>query len=229
MQYGTGLVEGGWNATDNIIANIGVGSETVNGPLFSAPQRQAVISETVEAAGGAGQTFRPTIQENQSMVESKKWSLFGWLGSPYQEELSVGYKSAESQQLAEKMGPKSDPFGDSLDWALGQTRKITTLYDQLSGLWKPREVIAEKPREGYPEGRDLQHLNETIDKGAEVIKAGKALLGGAYDQVKGLFNSAFGQTGKQPVFAIEHELEPTVKIGIGVIAAAVILVLLLRK
>lgn len=229
MQYGTGLVSGGWNATENIIANIGVSSETVNGPLFSAPQRQTVKSETVEAAGGAGQTFRPTIQENQSMVESKKWSLFGWLGSPYQEELSVGYKSAESQQLAEKMGPKSDPFGDSLDWALDQTRKITTLYDQLSGLWKPREVITEKPREGYPEGRDLVHLNETIDKGAEVIKAGKALIGGAYDQVKGLYNSAFGQTGKQPVFSIEHELEPTVKIGIGVIAAAVILVLILRK
>jgi len=229
MQYGTGLVEGGWDAVANIIANIGVGSETVNGPLFSAPQRQTVISETVEAAGGAGQTFRPTIQENQSMVESKKWSLFGWLGSPYQEELSVGYKSAESQQLAEKMGPKSDPFGESLDWALAQTRKVTTLYDQLSGLWKPREVITEKPRAGYPEGRDVQHLNETIDKGAEVIKAGKAWLGGAYDQVKGLFNSAFGQTGKQPVFSIEHELEPTVKIGIGVMAAVIILILLLRK
>ena len=229
MEFGTGLVSGGWDAVQNIIANIGVGSETVNGPAFSAPQRQTVISETVESAGGTGQTFRPTIQENQSMIETKKWSLFGWLGSPYQENLSVGFKSAESQQLAEKMGPASDPFGDSLDWALDQTRKITTLYDQLSGLWKPREVITEKPREGAPEGRDVMHLNETIDKGAEVVNAGKALIGGAYDQVKGLFNSAFGQTGKQPVFSIEHELEPTVKIGIGVIAAVVILLLLLRK
>ena len=227
--FGSDLVTGGWNATDNILATIGVGSQTVNGPLFSAPQRQTVKSETVEAAGGTGQTFRPTVQENQSMVESKKWSLAGWLGSPYQEELSVGFKSAESQQLAKKMGPVSDPFGDSLDWALNQTKKITTLYDRLSGLWEPREVIAEKPREGYPEGRDLKHLNETVDKGAEIIQSGRAWLGGVLDQVKGLYNVAFGQTGKQPVFSIEHEIEPTVKIGIGVIAAVIILVLLLRK
>lgn len=221
LVYGSDLVSGGWDALDNITAIIG-------SDYFPAIQRQTVKSETVEAAGGSGQTFRPTAPENPSMVESKKWSLAGWLGSPYQEELSVGFKSAESQQLAEVMGPKADPFGVTLDWALAQTKKVTTLYDQLSGLWQPREVITETPREGYPEGQDVRHLNETIEKGAEVIKAGRALIGKAYDQVKGLFNLGFEQ-GKQPVFSIEHELEPTVKIGIGVIAAAIILVLLLRK
>ncbi|GAH62860.1 unnamed protein product, partial [marine sediment metagenome] len=77
-------------------------------------------------------------------------------------------------------------------------------------------------------GRDVQHLNETVEKGAEIAKAGKVWIGGVYDQVKGLFNLGFEQ-GKQPAFSIEHELEPTVKVGIGVIAAAIILVLLLRK
>jgi len=228
MQYGTGLVSGGWDAVDNIIAGIGEGAESIFGAFFPAQQRETVKSETVEAAGGTGQTFRPTVQENQSMNESKGWSLAGWFGSPYQEDLSVGYKSAESQQLAKKMGPASDPFGETLDWALAQTKKVTTLYDQISGVWEPREVIAETPREGYPEGKDVRHLNETIEKGADIIKAGTSLLGKAYDQVKGLFNLGFKQ-GKQPAFSIEHELEPTVKVGIGIVAAIVILILLLRK
>lgn len=217
---GTDLVSGGWNAIDNIIAY---------GTPFPAQQRVTVKSETVEAAGGTGQTFRPTAQENQSMIESEQWRAGGWFGSPYQDELAVGFKSAESQQLAEKMGPKADPIGETLEWALAQTGKVTTLFDQLKGIWEPREVITETPRAGYPEGQDVRHLNTTIEKGAEVIKAGKAWIGGVYDQVKGLFNLGFDPTGKQPVFSIEHEIEPTVKIGIGVIAAAVILVLLLRK
>jgi len=222
LVYGSDLVSGGWDALDNIYASMGLDS-------FPAQQRVKVKSETVEAAGGTGWTFRPTAPENPSMVESKKWSLAGWLGSPYQEELSVGYKSAESQQLAEVMGPKADPFGESLEWALAQTRKVSTLYDELKGLWTPRDVTKETPRAGYPEGRDVRHLNDTIQKGSEVIRAGVSWAGGMIDQVKGLYNRAFGQTGKQPVFSIEHELEPGVKIGIGVIAAAVILVLLLRK
>jgi len=223
------LVSGGWNAVSNIIAGIGKGAGTVIGAVFPAQQRQTVKSETVQAAGGTGQTYRPTAQENQSMVESKQWSLSGWLGSPYQEELSVVYKSAESQRLAETMGPKADPIGETLEWALDQTKKVITLYDQLKNLWEPREVIIEKPREGYPDGKDVRNLNDVVDRGAEVIQSGKAWIGGVYDQVKGLFNLGFDQTGKQPVFSIQHELEPTTKIGIGVIAAIIILILLLRK
>ncbi len=222
------LVVGGWGAVSNIVSGIGKGAESVWGAVFPAQQRETVKSETIQAAGGTGQTFRPTAPENPSMIESNQWSKEGWLNSPYQEELSVGYKSAESQQLAETMGPKADPFGEGLDWALGQTKKVTTLYDQFKELWEPREVITETPREGAPEGRDVQHLNETVEKGAEIVKAGKVWIGGVYDQVKGLFNLGFEQ-GKQPAFSIEHELEPTVKVGIGVIAAAIILILLLRK
>lgn len=217
---GTDLVSGDWNAVNNLLAT---------GTFFPSLQRETVKSETVEAAGGTGQTFRPTAQENQSMIETLKWMKDNWLGSPYEENLSVGFKSAESQRLAQKMGPKSDPVGETLDWALAQTKSITTLFDQVKSIWEPREVITETPRAGYPEGKDIRHLNETVEKGAEMIKAGKAWIGGVYDQVKGLFNLGFDQTGKQPVFSIEHELEPGVKIGIGVIAAAVILVLLLRK
>jgi len=220
VKFGTDLVSGGWDAIDNILAT---------GTPFPAQQRETVKSETVQAAEGSGQTYRPTIAENQSMLESAAWRSAGWLNSPYAEELSVGFKSAESQQLAEKMGPKADPFGESLDWALAQTMKVTTIFDKVKEFWEPREVITETPRQGYPEGKNVRHLNETSEKGADVVKAGKALVGGIVDQVKGLFNLGFEATGKQPVFAIEHEIEPSVKIGVGVIAAVVILLLLLRK
>ena len=229
LTMGPDLAGGGWDSVNNIISGIGKGAESVWGAVFPAQQRESVKSETVESAGIAGQTFRPTVQENQSMVESKAWSLAGWFGSPYQAELSVSAKQAESKQIAETIGPKVDTFGQGLDWALEQTKKVTTLYDQLKGLWQPREVIEEKPRAGYPEGKDVRHLNEKVEKGADVVRAGAKLLGGVYDQVKGLFNLGFDQTCKQPVFAIEHEIEPQVKIGIGLIAAAVILILLLRK
>ena len=220
VYLGTDLVSGGWDAIDNILAT---------GTPFPAQQRSTIKSETAQAAGGTGQTYRPTAPENPSMIETEQWRDAGWWGSPYQDELSIGAKTAESQQLAAVMGPKADPMGEGLDWALSQTVKVTTLFDQLKGMWEPREVIVETPREGSPEGKDVKNLNQIVAKGADVIKAGKSWIGGVYDQVKGLFNLGFDQTGKQPVFSIEHEIEPTVKIGIGVIAAAVILVLLLRK
>lgn len=229
LTMGADLAGGGWDSVNNIITGIGKGAESVWGAVFPAQQRETVKSETVESAGIAGQTFRPTVQENQSMVESRKWSLAGWLGSPYQDELSVPVKQAESKQTAEAIGPKVDTFGQGLDWALEQTKKATTLYDQLKELWEPREVIEETPRLGSPEGKDVRHLNETVEKGARVLKAGSAWVGDVFDQVKGFFNLGFDPAGRQPVFAIEHELEPQVKIGFGVIAAVIILILLLRK
>lgn len=223
------LVGGGWDAVNNIITGIGQGVESVWGVVFPAQQRQTVKSETTQAAGGSGQTFRPTVQENQSMIETAQYNACGWKGSPYEKELSVPVKQAESKQLAETIGPKVDPFGEGLDWALEQTKKVTTLFDQLRGLWEPREVIEETPREGYPEGKNVQHLNETVEKGADVIKAGRVWAGEFFDQVKGLFNLGFDQTGTQPVSPVSHELEPDMKTGLIVIAAIIILVLLLRK
>ena len=220
VQMGTDLVSGGWDAIQNLLEP---------GTAFPAQQRETVKSETVQAAGGAGWTYRPTAPENQSMLETQAMSAQGWVGSPYEDNLAVTTKRQESKQLAATMEPKGDPIGESLDWALGTTKKITTLYDELKGLWEPREVIRETPREGYPEGKDVRHLNDIVDRGAEVVQAGATWVGGIYDQVKGLFNLGFDQTGKQPVFSIQHELDPGIKIGAGVIAAIIILFLLLRK
>jgi len=229
FQIAADLVSGGWDALNNIISGIGTGAESVWGAVFPAQQRETVKSETVQAAGGTGQTFRPVMQENQSMIETAWYNATGWLNSPYEEEFSVPAKQAESKRIAESIGPRVDTIGLGLEWALEQTQKVTTLYDQLKGFWDPREVIQEKPRAGYPDGKDVRHLNDVVDRGADVIKAGTEWIGGVADQVKGLFNLGFDPTGKQPVFSIKHELEPTAKIGIGVIAAIIILILLLRK
>lgn len=220
VQMGTDLVIGGWDGIKNLFEP---------GTYFPAQQRETVKSETVQAAGGTGWTYRPTAPENQSMIETQQMSYKDWLGSPYEDNFSVSTKRQESKDVAKGIEPKGDPLGEGLDWAFNQTMKITTLYDQLKGLWEPREVIRETPRAGSPEGKDVRNLNDIVKKGAEVYKAGAGWVGGIYDQVKGLFNLGFDQTGKQPAFSIQHEIEPTVKVGIGVIAAVIILVLLLRK
>jgi len=143
----------------------------------------------------------------------------------------VTRKVQESKLTAATVETKPDVLGESLDWALGTTKKVTTLFDELSQLWEPREVIKEKPRAGTPEGKDVRNLNQVIDRGAEVIKAGKAWAGQIYDQVKGLFNLGFPQSGKQPAFSLRHELDPSPKltIGFGVMVAIVILFMLMRK
>lgn len=219
------LVSGGWNALNNVISGIGTGVESVWGAVFPAQQRDTIKSETVQAAGGTGQTFRPTVQENQSMIETAKWSAAGWRDSPYQQELSVPAKQAESKQLAETIGPPTDPIGEGLEWALEQTKKATTLYDQLKNLWEPREVINETPREGYPDGKNVQHLNTIQGRGAELYST----VSGIYDQVKGLFNLGFDQTETQPVSPVTHELTPDMQTGLIVIGAVILLFLLLRK
>lgn len=229
--YGSDLASGGWDAIDNITMGIGRGADQNVSSFFPAQQRDKIISETNLPAGGTGQTFRPTQQENQSMLETDFWRDRGWFGSPYEDNLSVTKKTQEGLLFAARVEPKKDVLGESLDWALTQTKKVTTLFDQFSDIWEPREVIKEKPRAGYPEGKDSRNLNQTIEKGANVIKAGANVIGGIYDQVKGLFNRGFPQTGGQPAFAVKHELDPspTLTIGIGVIAALVIFMILRKK
>jgi hypothetical protein len=218
--YGSDLASGGWDALNNITATIGTG-------VFPKAQRETIVSETVQAAGGTGQTYRPTLLENQSMIETDFWRDRGWFGSPYQDNLSVTRKVQEGKQTAALIEPEKDAIGESLDWALGTTKQVTTLFDELRGLWEPREVIREKPYAGSPDGKNVRNLNEVVERGAEVIKAGGAIVGRIFDQVKGLFNLGYPQSGKQPVFAIQHEIDPTVKTGLGVFGVIVLILVVL--
>lgn len=229
----TDLVSGGWDAVSNITAGIGKGASSLVGSFFPAAQRDTIKSETVQAAGGAGQTYRPTAPEGQSWIETMQYAEQQWIGSPYEAQFAVPAKIKESKQLAKSVSAPGaiGAIGGGLDWALEQTKKVTTLYDQLSFLWEPRETIIAKPRAGYPEGRNERNLNDLVDRAAEVLKIGKSKAGEFVNQVKGLFGLGYGQTKKQPVFAIQHELQPSKQtwIGLGIIAAIIVVVLLLGK
>lgn len=235
FQLAGGLVSGGWDAIQNITRGIGKGASTLVSGFFPAPQRDKIISETVQAAGGSGQTYRPTETENKSMIQTWIWGNqpVPHLGSPYEEQFAIPAKVQESQQLAKSVSPEKsgDWIGEGLDWALQQTGKISTLVDELGGFWGAREVIIGTPREGYPEGQDEQHLNDLTSRIANVLNLGKAMGGEFISQVKGLFGLGYGQTQAQPGFVVQHDLQPTKQtwIGIAIVGAIIIAVIFLGR
>lgn len=233
FQIAAELVTGGWDAIDNITQGIGKGASALVSGFFPAAQRDKVVSETVQAAGGSGKTSRATAPEGQSWIETMEFATRGWLDSPYEAQYAIPAKIQESKQLAQSVSaPKSaDWIGEGLDWALKQTGKFTTLADELMGVLRPREVIVGTPRAGYPEGQDEQHLNDWTSRAAEVLSLGKSLGSDFIKQVKGLFNLGFGQTEAQPGFQIQHELQPSRQtwIGLAVIAAVIIAVVFLGR
>jgi len=121
-------------------------------------------------------------------------------------------------------------LSEGLDWALENKGAITTIYDNLSWMWKPRETIVETPRVGYPEGQDSANTNNTIERAADVITMGKDF----YTQVKGLFGLGYPATETQPVSGVQHEVTPAALpvvagMSAGTIAIIVIALILLFK
>lgn len=232
MLMAEGLVSGGWDAVSNIVAGIGKGASTLVSGFFPTQQRTTIKSETVQAAGGTGQTYRPTAPDAPSINETWLMAEKEWIGSPYEAELSPITKVAESRTLAKTIGTEPDPIGQGLDWALQQTKKVTTLWDQVKTIYgEAREVISGKPTAGYPEGRNEKHINDAVEKGVGIIQQGVAWAEGLLGQVKGLFNIGFPQQGGQPAFSIKHEVQPSTKttIGIGVAIAAIVVIFLLSR
>lgn len=233
FQMAGDLVSGGWGAIDNIARGIGKGASTLVSGFFPASQREKIVSSTVQAAGGSGKTYRTTQPEAMSIAQTIRYQQDGWQGSPYEAQYAIPAKVQESQRLAKSVSsPKSgDWLGEGLDWALQQTSKITTLVDELGGVFGQREVIVGTPREGYPEGQDERHLNDLTSRIAQVLNLGKAMGSEFIQQAKGLFNLGFGQTGTQPAFAIQHELQPSRQtwIGLAIVAAVIIAVIFLGR
>lgn len=233
FQMASGLVQGGWDAISNITTGIGKGASTLVSGFFPTPQRETIISETVQAAGGVGQTYRQTDPEGQSWIETMQFAADQWLASPYEQQFAIPAKIQESKQVAKTVSAPGgvDYIGQGLDWALEQTKKVTTFYDELSQLWSPRETVVGQPRQGYPEGRDERHLNDMISGAAEVLKIGKAKASEFLGQVKGLFGLGYDQPNAQPAFAIQHEVQPSRQtwVGLGIVAAIIVAVLLLRR
>lgn len=228
-------VAGGWNALANITAGIGKGASTLVSGFFPTTQRETVKSEIVAPAGAAGQTYRPTLPENIGMMQTWSWSQKDWLGSPQEANFAIPAKIKEGTNLAASVSPGDESKGpvetfvDVLGkFTIGATQ-IRTAADEFMEAWglKPREPISEGPKETGASAGIVQHLNDIREKTASVLPAIQAAGSAILDQVKGLFSLGYEPTGSQPVFSIQHELEPKTKITAGVIGAGIIIALLL--
>lgn len=242
------VVQGGWDAVGNVVGTIGKGASSLISGFFPAEQRQRVEHLEIEPAEQTGLPFRVTDPDSSSMFETFAMRADDWVGSSYEEQFSIPAKRQESQALDSFVTSKSqDGFDKMLEdvYKFGtgvaeKAEKITTLADHFYdlgikfGIIKPRETIIEVPRVGYPEGQNAQHTS--IDKikqaGQNVLEtikgAGAAMLG----QLKGLFNLGYeAPEGRQPVFSIAHEIQPTPKLSIGLIVAvaAIILTIILTR
>lgn len=206
--------------------------------FFPTPQREQVISEVNAPAGADGRTYRETIQENQSMMTTDWWNSIGWIGSPYEQQFAVIPKRQESADLAASMTSNMTQAGgpDLLADILGTLKtgtEIGTVVNEFLYKWgiTDREPVQGTPRAGFPAGTDDTHYSNWTSKAADVYEVGKQIGGAFLNQVKGLFNLGYeGPDGSQPVFSIQHELEPGVKIGaVGIAAVVILAIYLLRR
>jgi len=227
-------VEGGWNAIANITTGIGKGASALVSSFFPTSQRETIKSESVASAGAAGTTYRQTQWENPSMQLSWNFAQKDWIGSPQEANLAIPAKVKESQQLAGKISTETqrgpiETFVDVVKWGTGAAVTIRTAADEFMEAWglKKREPISEGPKETGASRGTIQYLQDIRDKTAAVLPAVQAAGSAILDQVKGLFNLGYEPTGSQPVFSIQHELEPKAKITIGMAAAGIIIALLL--
>lgn len=228
IMMATDLVAGSWAALDNVLNSFQI-SEQPSG-FYPTPQRNTIKSESLQAMGGSGTTYRQTQPEAQSWLETAGYALKGWLGSPYEAQYSVAAKTAQSQSLAALVETKKPgPIDEGLDWALETTKKIGTLWDQVSGLFgKKREVIVEKPRAGSPEGKNVQNVNDAGNRSADVDKV-FAYAGQVINQVKGLFGLGYPQTTPQPAAGVQTELGGLAGLSMGTLAVAALIIYLLAR
>jgi len=234
-------VTGGWNALTNIAQGVGRGITTLASGFFPTPQREKVISQTVERADTAGKTYRSVAPQQQSVYETSALSATGWRGSQYAPRFAVPAKRQESKMLAESISPdipESKPTGlqDIIGWIRGlseSAREVRTIVTDIGLDWGlvDQPTVVGVPRAGYPEGRDEMHQQPTPDNRADIVEMARGVMAGWYEQVKGLFNLGYPQDGAQPAVTIAHELQPSrgTWIGIGIVGAVVLLLILLGK
>jgi len=224
-------IQGGWNAVGNIISGIGTGIGDFTSSFFPQPQAKILTSQITQPAGGTGQTYRPTIKENQSMLETMDMAANNWLDSMYEAQFApaaTGYDT-QTRTWTDNL---ADFFGGAKS-VLGQAREIRTLVDEVAYDWglSDRRPISAGPQEVGNSPGNVIYQNRSEDDRASVIEIGKGILSGVgsmlsgfADQVKGLFSLGYeSPTGAQPVFSIKHEVEPTAKLSTGLIIGAVAL------
>ena len=216
---------GGWMSVQNIINSIGRGAEALVSPFFPTPQKKTpTVSQINEQAGNDGLTYRPVIKENQSMVETNQmYAQSNFLGTQYEERFNPPAKVRESKNLSASVSQtETDWISGSLDWALQQSKKVDTIVDYVIDKWhlKPREPISEGPSEIGNSPCVIANMQPSEGE-TPAAETKVSRVTGIIDQVKGLFNLAFGgPTGPQPV----NEIDSKQSLGI---AAIIILALFL--
>lgn len=230
-------VWGGWGAVDNVIQNVGQSAGPSISGFFPSPQRtEPIRTEIMQAAGGGFLGYRPTAPSAQSIAETNRYSLQGWMGSPYEANFSTEAKVKEGRTFAKNIGAAGEAVGRTLADVMAGMRagteyvaEVRTVADDFMTMlgMEPRETIVGTPRAGYPEGRDEAHLNALKSKAAAVVQAAKNVSGQLLGQMKGLFNIGFDPSGSQPVFAIRHDIPEAPKL-IGIVVAGIVAIFLLR-
>jgi len=236
------LVSGGWDALSNITSGIGSGVSRIGSTFFPAPQRTTVVSEITQAAGGQGQTFRPTLPSATSIWETNKMDIMGWLNTPYEDQFAIPIKVAESKALDEGVsgfaaGEQAGipgMFADIMDFlgsAAEKATEIKTVVGDLAGVFGLRGSIFEGPVETGNSRGTVQHENDQTYVGANVVEIFKTMGGAIADQVKGLFSLGFPQNEAQPAIGIRHEIQPSKGLSMGLVVGigAILLVLYLTR
>ncbi len=230
-----GLVSGGWDALTNITSGIGKGISRIGSTFFPGPQRLEPIQSQITQYGNYSSLPKSVITDAPSVWETLPMATSKWLGSPYEAQYSPTKMTQLSTDLEKRISataPVKEPglfenIITGLDWAATQSRNIWTLADEIMGPWRPRETVYGTPQAGYPAGRDEGHLNNLVQRGADVWEVAKASADAILDQVKGLFNLGFPQQSTQPAFGIKHELAPSKGLSTGLIIAGVVIVLVI--
>ena len=223
------MASGGWDALNNILTGVGKGASAFTSPFFPAPQKTQIKSEIFLPAANVPAPSK--LPENISMVQTTQWRNEFWRPSPYAQNMGpADYMRTESLATAAKMGDtKSGPIEGLLGTIGGIATtgvKIRTAVDEFMQSWglAPRETVIGTPRAGYPEGRDDTYWNDLRTRGAQVATVAKGIGSQFLDQIKGLMGIGYTPTDQQPVFAIQHDIQPSKATTIGLaVAAAIIL------
>lgn len=233
------VVQGGWDALSNVVSTVGKGASYLTSAFFPTPQSTPIKSNIVAPAGGAGTTYRVTAPQNQSMIDTNYWADQGWLNSPWQDNLSIPTKVQASQNLANNISstPQSGGISGMLAdiWGgiktgttniLGQTTGIKTVVDEFLTIFglKKQAVVNSGPTEvGNSPGTTI-NIGTSGTSGADTTLS--SAVQGFINQVKGLFNLGYDQTGTQataPVTTSAGGMSMTSILMIGAVIVGIIL------
>ncbi len=240
--FGGDVIGAGWNTVTGLGDYVVQTGQKTFGTFFPTPQQDKIVSEITEPMYDNQLNYRPTAPDAPSFAETAKYFADNWLDSPYESNLAIPAKIAESQRLSSGVsalqqpdeglsGMLSDLLGRTKS-AVGEVTKIKTVADEFMSIfgWDQREPIFEGTQEIGNSRGVVRNTNQEPQGGADILTVAKGFFAGITEQVKGLFNLGFDQDGKQLAIPLKHEIDPTNKtFGLVALAIAGLIVFALIK